>query len=294
MLTTPRVFRPIFVSIFLVFLSQTAMATDAPGSGQFTFDSWNGPDLPVYYHEPSGDSFEDAPIVIVLHGTRRNAEDYAESWRELSREFGLRVYAPEFSRQDFRGSRHYNLGSVGSDRPSAFSALEPLFAAIRARGETSDGYYLFGHSAGAQFVHRALFFEDLDNLELAIAANAGWYTLPDKTTDWPYGTGTLPVGGPALKAWLEKPLLIMLGDQDTDPNGTSLRKTTEAMEQGPHRFARGQYFFQLAKQAAEALNAEFRWRKETVPGVAHSNRGMAKAAAPIIAAHARRKRNETQ
>jgi hypothetical protein len=35
---------------------------------------------------------------------------------------------------------------------------------------------------------------------------------------------------------------------------------------------------------AEALDVEFGWTKQVVPGVAHDNRGMALAAADVIAA----------
>ena len=50
-----------------------------------------------------------------------------------------------------------------------------------------NSYNMFGHSAGAQFVHRFIQFKPLSRVDKAVSANAGWYTLPDTTIDFPYG-----------------------------------------------------------------------------------------------------------
>ena len=52
---------------------------------------------------------------------------------------------------------------------------------------TIDKYILFGHSAGAQFTHRALMFSESNYLDFAIAANAGTYTFPDLNTNYMNG-----------------------------------------------------------------------------------------------------------
>ncbi|MEE4210990.1 MAG: hypothetical protein V2I43_17205 [Parvularcula sp.] len=278
-----------FLSILLllpVLLIQHAWAGDAR-TGTFLFSDWDGPPLTVHFVEPDGTADRDAPVVIVLHGVGRNADDYAANWQDIVEQYGFRVYAPEFTRDDFPGADYYNLGGIGTDGPYAFTALEPLFAAVRGRGGEATGYYLFGHSAGAQVVHRALLFEDLDHLELAIAANAGWYTMPDTEAAWPYGLARTEADETDLQAWFGKPLMILLGGSDTDPRDRNLRRSKEALEQGPHRFARGEAFIRAAQAKAAELGVPFIWRGSSVPGVAHDNAGMAKGAAPIIAAHAR-------
>jgi hypothetical protein len=261
---------PLIIAVVFV---QSALAGEIR-SGQFTFSSWDGPALEVHYIEPAEDDMADAPIVIVMHGVRRNADDYARNWRELAKEYGFRIYAPEFSQRDFKGAELYNLGGIGTDHPSSYAA---------------DGYYLFGHSAGAQFVHRALLFEDLDHLKLAFSANAGWYTMPDETLDWPYGIKGTPADEDDLRAWLVKPMMILLGEEDTDPRDRNLRRSMEALKQGPHRFARGVTFINAAKAKADELGVPLIWRGGTVPGIAHDNAGMAIAAAPLIAAHEKNK-----
>lgn len=274
-----------------LFMLTGAHAADLTKPGAFfRLDSWEGPPMRVFYIEPSAEKLPDAPIVIVMHGVRRNADEYVENWRALAEEYGFAVYAPEFTKDDFPGAGYYNLGGVGSPAtagvPSAYAALEPLFAQLQRRGSVRSGYYLFGHSAGAQFVHRALLFEDLGNLDIAVAANAGWYTLADDQQAWPYGTKGLEPQ-PDLAAWLRRPLFVMLGDQDTDPQHRSLRRTKEAMAQGPHRYARGYTFLSTARETADALGIKPAWRYEVVPGVAHDNAGMAVAAAALFDEHNR-------
>jgi len=255
-------------------------------TGQFPLTDWPGPALRVFYAEPSDADLADAPVVIVMHGVNRNADEYRDNWIGLAEQYGLRVYAPEFTRADFPGADFYNLGGVGQDGPSSYAAIEPLFDAIRQRG-AAEGYTLFGHSAGAQFVHRAVLFEDMPHLLKAYSANAGWYTLPDTQTDWPYGLAGVPVSEDQLAAWLQRPMTLLLGEADTDRRDRNLRRTPEAMAQGPHRFARGLYFFEAARSEADRLDVPIGWRVVTVPGVAHDNAGMAHAAAYLIVEDAR-------
>ena len=57
---------------------------------------------------------------------------------------------------------------------------------------TRERPYLWGHSAGGQFVHRALATQDSAQFEAAGAGNAGWYTMP--TLDRPYPEGLGGIG----------------------------------------------------------------------------------------------------
>lgn len=274
-----------FITVILAaaLLNWSPAFADDSRTGRFVFSDWSGPPLTIHFIEPSAEAMADAPVVIVMHGVDRNADDYAANWRGLVREHGFRVYAPEFSDADFPGAAMYNLGGIGTDGPYAYSAIEPLFSAISERGGSAEGYYLFSHSAGAQFVHRAVLFEDLPRLITAFSANAGWYTLPDADTAWPYGLDGVPVDDAAVGQWLGRPLVVLLGDQDTDPRDRNLRRTAEAMAQGEHRYARGAYFMRAARDRAAELGVPFSWTAYNVPGVAHDNAGMAQAAALLIA-----------
>lgn len=244
-----------------------------------------GRDQRVFLTRPLGLA-PDRPIVFVLHGVRRNAAEYRDQWHDLAEENDFLLVVPEFSDRDYPGPEAYNLGNLfdGAGRLRSpgewsFSRIEPIFDEVRRRyGMTGEGYVIYGHSAGAQFVHRFVYFVPDARIGTAVAANAGWYTMPSFGTPFPYGLDGSPLGFVQLFGALERPLTILLGEQDIDPDDPSLRRTPEALAQGPHRFARGQAFFAAAREAAEASGAQFGWRLETVQGADHDNRLMAPAA----------------
>lgn len=277
-------FSQIFLTFFVLILSQPVFAQSVK-TGTFEFKNWDGPPLNIYFAEPEGLA-DDAPIIIVMHGVARNADDYRDNWIDLAEQYGFAVYAPEFDKDRFPKSRRYNLGGLTEKKDRAFDAIEPLFKALKQRrSSTAKGYYLFGHSAGGQFVHRYAFFGKPKYMTLAIAANSGWYTTPTSSYEYPYGLGGLKRSRYDIDVMLRRPLMIMLGDQDNDPESRNLRHTPEADAQGLNRYDRGIYFLKLANTLAKERRIKSRWQYQTVPGVGHNNRGMAIAAAAVIDQH---------
>ncbi len=273
--------------------------TEQATRGRFVFAGWAGPPLPVWYQLP--DTVTPAtPVVVVMHGVGRDADRYRDEWADLAQDNGFIVIVPEYSKADFPDSRGYNTGYFvkkdGTPRPRnlwSYAAIEPLFDEARERFGTSvPRYTLYGHSAGAQFVHRFVMLMPEARIEQAIAANAGWYMMPDPATAFPYGIKGAPIGPETLKAALAKPMTLMLGTADNDPAATNFRTTPEANQQGPHRYARGLAFYAAGRKAAAQSGASFGWRMEPVPGVGHSNGLMAQAAARLIAARAGQARQQ--
>jgi UDP-N-acetylmuramoyl-tripeptide--D-alanyl-D-alanine ligase/cyanophycin synthetase/poly-gamma-glutamate synthesis protein (capsule biosynthesis protein) len=221
-----------------------------------------------------------------MHGVNRDAERYRDEWIPHARKYGFILVAPEFSKDAFSGEEKYNLGNVFDEQQRTqpreqwtFGFLEPVFDAVKhATGNRSERYHLYGHSAGAQFVHRYLYFMPQARVAKAVAANAGWWTLPDLEVDFPYGLRGSTLNAAALKAMFQRPLVVLLGTADTDPNHVHLRRTAEALEQGPHRFARGQFFYAAGRRQAVKLDVPLAWELETAPGVGHSDKGMAEYA----------------
>jgi poly(3-hydroxybutyrate) depolymerase len=250
----------------------------------FMFDAWQGPPIRVFFHQPAGLA-ADAPVMIVMHGVNRDADNYLRQWMPLADRLKFLLIVPEFSLENFPGDDGYIMGGFDPRQPQsahvlAFDAIEPLFDSVRGRfGNSSEGYYLYGHSAGSQFVHRLTYFLAQSRVLRAVAANAGWYTLPRLDIDFPYGLKGTPIDQQRLNAALQRPLLILLGTADTDPNHRFLRNTPETLAQGPHRLARGHYFFKEAAPPSAAGSVKFGWQVQEVPGVAHSNARMAVATA---------------
>lgn len=283
-------FRVIATAMALLLGCATSLSAE-DGRGRFVFAEWEGPPLPVWYQLPA-EVKADTPVVVIMHGVNRDADRYRDEWAGLAVQHRFIVIVPEFSRSDFPGAASYNMGFFaeedGTLRPRrlwSFAAIEPLFdEARRLFGTAAERYTIYGHSAGAQFVHRFVMFMPEARIEQAIAANAGWYTMPDPAIAFPYGLGAAPVAPDTFNAVLAKPLTVLLGTADTDTADPDLRTTPEANRQGPHRFARGQRFFAEGRALATRLDTPFGWRMEHVPGVGHKNGLMALAAAELIAA----------
>jgi poly(3-hydroxybutyrate) depolymerase len=252
----------------------------APGVGRFEFQR-AGKTVPVWYFIPA-DAEPETPVLFVMHGVNRNADKYRDDWQVHAKKHRFILIVPEFSEKEFPGDVGYNLGGTvdANKRPQpperwAFTFIESIFDEVRTRvGNRSEKYHLYGHSAGAQFVHRFLYYLPDARVANVVAANSGWYTLPDPKTDFPYGLRGSRVTNQALRTMLQRPVVILLGTEDNDPNHKHLRRASDAMKQGPHRFARGNFFFNAAKRKAEELKVPFGWRLATAPGIGHSDPGM--------------------
>jgi poly(3-hydroxybutyrate) depolymerase len=232
----------------------------------------------------------DRPVIFVMHGVNRNAEEYRDQWHDLANEYDFLLVVPEFSDRKFPGPERYNLGNVFDEDGKAndetawsYSAIERIFDEIRRRfSMTTESYSLYGHSAGAQFVHRFIFHVPQARVRQIVSANAGWYMMPDDRVEYPYGLLDSAVGPDKVRAALQLPVTILLGEEDTDAEHPNLRRTPAAMAQGEHRLARGYTFFETAKTYSEQLDVPFNWRLATVPDADHDNRLMAPAAVPYL------------
>lgn len=224
------------------------------------------------------------PLLIAVHGMGRNAKGARDAWKAAADRAGFLVLAPHFDKDQFP-SRRFQQGGVRGEPDKAkwtFGLIERLFDAARASYRVAgDSYTIFGHSAGAQFVHRMVMLMPEARIATAAVANAGYYTLPALAGEraYPYSLKGTPATDATLARALVKPMLVMIGDQDIDPNHHQLNKSRGAEEQGATRFARGEHFMATARDEARRLGVTLRWREVVVPGVAHQQSGMAKAAA---------------
>lgn len=263
------------------------------GSGSYVFDGTEATrtrPVRVHYHRPAGIT-ADSPIFIVMHGAGRNGGFYRDAWAGLAERHRFLLIAPEFSQAHYPGAALYNLGGLlnGDGEPTppelwAYTTIEDIFDDVRARaGSATHTYLLYGHSAGAQFVHRLVTLLPEARYDVAMAANAGWYTMPVTDVPFPYGLEGVQeiLRRPAselLENAFRRRVIILLGARDVDPQDSSLRRDVGANAQGAHRFARGQRYFAAARAEAQARGIELNWEIHVVPGVAHDNRGMAPAA----------------
>ena len=260
-----------------------ARALTQPGRASIPYLDRYNPDRPLMLecfrpqaHNP------DKPVVIVQHGASRNGAEYCEAWIAAAERDGLLIVAITFSKETWPDAVTYNNGHVldedGGLRPrECWSLAIPgrVFALLREAGITRrDKTYLWGHSAGGQFVHRLLATQPRGIFEAVGAANPGWYTLPTLNLAYPDGLGGIGLTRDDIVRFLGYPLVIFSGDQDLDGTTENFPKHDAAMAQGPNRFARAQFYLERGRVEAARLGVPCRWSRVVVPGVAHEGMRM--------------------
>lgn len=271
-------------------LASQAVEALQTGKGEFTFNDLAGnPGKPlnVWFYKPK-DLAPDAMVVFVMHGVKRNGEDYRDQWVHHADRYHFLLVVPEFPKESYSNDT-YQFGNVRDPdvRKWSFSAIEHLFDALRVHEPIHQAsYFMYGHSAGAQFVHRFMLFMPQTRVQMAISANAGSYTMPSYSSDpefqFPWSLDPKIVDEDQLKQVLGRHMTVMLGEDDVDPNHPALPRQPQAMAQGRFRFERGQHFFAAAKDQAQKLGVTLAWNLITVPHVAHSDTGMSEAAVKVL------------
>tara|TARA_B100000768_G_C11283717_1_gene380446 strand:+ start:3041 stop:4024 length:984 start_codon:yes stop_codon:yes gene_type:complete len=259
------------------------------GAGTFEFltpEGANSESITVHYRIPLLGSIADMPVLFVFHGAERNAAAYANDWEELAEVHRAMVFVPEFTEEEYPSSVGYQQGNIAVGtalRPAEewlFSLIEPLFEDVQERlGVNKVTYDAWGHSAGAQFLHRFVLMGGELRLNQAIAANAGWYTVPEDASSFPYGLNGSPIDEADLALPFGMNLLIHLGSEDTNFMETGW---TGAYTQGDNRFDRGQYFYQRALQISQGNGILLNWNIQEAAGIGHDHLSMAAVGAEIL------------
>ncbi|MGE0355356.1 MAG: hypothetical protein AB7P08_00435 [Burkholderiales bacterium] len=265
-------------------------ATPVPsGKWSFVFNDKRGHadrQVRVYTYRPR-QCDSTCPILFVMHGRKRNASAYRDYWELPADRHGFLVIAPEFAERQWPKAAAYSLGDVADNASRekwSYSVIEHLFDEMR---DGQKDYRIFGHSAGAQFVHRMLLLLPDNRASAAIVANAGWYLMPEWRGDkvaakYPYSLVESPAGERELRQALARKVFVLLGEADTKTDDPDLERSDGAMKQGANRVERGENFFGAASGAAAALGVKLGWELSYVPGVGHEGGKMSAAAADIV------------
>jgi poly(3-hydroxybutyrate) depolymerase len=110
----------LFISIVLLLCAAESLGAQAKiktGRGCFLFEKKgvnDGFPVKVHYYIP-GKAGKNSPILFIMHGTNRNAEEYLEDWRRLAGKYHAAVFAPEFSNVYFPGASAYQMGNLETD-----------------------------------------------------------------------------------------------------------------------------------------------------------------------------------
>lgn len=267
------------------------------GTGQFTYSGYNplkDKPIEVYFHIPP-QANNQTPILIAFHGNDRSGKVCRDGFIANANQLNFIVIAPEFNETYFPGGDAYNLGNVfvDGDNPTpstlnaeeiwTFSLIEPVFDFFKQTIKSKAGKYdVFGHSAGAQFAQRLILFKPNANINNMVISAAGWYTMLDTSTTFPYGTKMSPAAAyPYTYQYLKK-IHIIVGENDTDPNSSDLRHNDIVDKQGLNRLTRAQYFYTENRNQAMVQNAIFNWNFQILDNVGHDFTAASNAGAMLL------------
>ena len=285
----------------------------ATGSGAFLAAGSRERKIGVHYYKPRAFSAR-SRILLVIPGAGRNGDSYRDAWIEAAEAANVLVAALSYPEADYDFAA-YHMGGVVKDLeirnlpPGGAAAavirvrdedislsLNPrrdewifpdfdrIFGLITAAtGSTQTAYDMFGHSAGAQILHRMVLFAPGSRTDRIVAANSGFYTLADPDRPLPVGLKGTDVTQASLARSFASKLMLLVGEKDDGDEAGGIQIHTPLIDnQGSGRLARGKYFFRNAEERARKLELPFRWSLQVVPDVGHDFRAMSRAAARAL------------
>jgi hypothetical protein len=260
-------------------------------TGSFNFSPQaplNLPSVTIFYHIPDGD-ISNMAILFSFHGADRDGGPHRDYWIDMANANGFIVIAPEYSSENYPGlGDNYLMSNIfdDGDNPSietfnspnewTFSTLDPIFEAVKeAVSGTQENYSAWGHSGGAQFLHRFVTYLPNSKLATAVCSNAGWYTVPETAVSFPYGILNGQLSNANLTQAFSRKLIVHLGQNDNDPNSGLRRNSVVDAQQGIHRLERGRYYFNTSFSKAQNMSLTFNWEKQELANVGHDPQLMA-------------------
>ena len=170
---------PIAVTILSCLLgwAPAVAAPLAAGSGKQTVDL-NGTPITVFTYRPAGCS--DPSLLLVFHGSARDASTYRDAARVLADRHCMLLVAPLFDEQAFPGWRYQRGGIVKNgviQDPRHWSGRLVLDLVDWTRKQEGRplSYSLLGHSAGAQFLDRLAAFVPTEAKRIVVANPGSMY-----------------------------------------------------------------------------------------------------------------------
>lgn len=206
---------------------------------------------------------------VSVHGISRNAGEHARLFAPLADQYGVVLVAPLLSRRDY--GDYQRLGRTGSGR-RADQALQRICREVESlTGAAGSKIRLFGFSGGGQFAHRyTMAFPEY--VERVVIGAAGWYTYPDDTRKFPYGTAPTPRLTDLdfdMKRFLQVPACVLVGQWDIR-NGPGLNQAARIRnQQGTTRLERGRRWIEAMNRAAMMHGTGTPYEFSILPGVDH-------------------------
>lgn len=286
------------------------------GVGSFHLSDNGAAGLTVHYVRPKSFS-SSSSILLVIPGAGRNSDDYRDAWIDAACASGTLVAALGYSEERYDFAAYNMDGTISNlqfDNPNfsrvsdtattvtledadirfdvvtnredwIFDDFDRVFEhLLRTTNSDQKTYDIFGHSAGGQVLHRLAIFAPQSKARVIIAANSGFYTVPDLSQTLPTGIKGTGLTETDLSPAFSTHLVLMLGslDNNDQAGGTLLHTPHIDQSQGLGRLDRGQSFYEHARDEAARIAADFHWQLQIIDGVGHDYRAMSAAAADYL------------
>ena len=213
----------------------------------------------------------DLPLLVSIHGISRNSDEHAKLLSAYCEMFAVALLVPHFSEEQHPD--YQRMGRRGRGRRADVALNLAVAEAASLAGTSAESFFLFGFSGGAQFAHRyAMAYPHRVNF--AVFAAAGWYTMPDQTTRFPYGTRhhrDLPGVRFDAEEYLKVPMSVFVGTKDEGSAGLRHSERLDR-DQGTTRVERARSWVAAMRKAAEAHHLESVVKYEEIENANHSFR----------------------
>jgi len=253
-----------------------------------TFAVWNNSDVELFYTLPE-EINNQTQVLFIVHGGARDSEKYLDIWKKFTEHKNIILVAPEFKRADYEDYEYLNIsddyGVLNKNlNEHLHNSLSIFFSFFKSKYNLEiDTYKLYGHSGGAQFVHRLLLFSDYDNVSSAVIAGARSYTFLNNE-NYPYGLKeSNHLSDKKIKRYLSQRVTFLIGNQDIKKFESSKKNNIQAKAmQGNNRFEVGINYFNNLITVSERQKIPLRWKFQIAKGVAHDNEKMSLLASKIL------------
>jgi len=253
-----------------------------------TFAVWNNSDVELFYTLPE-EINNQTQVLFIIHGGARDSEKYLDIWKKFTEHKNIILVAPEFKRADYEDYEYLNIsddyGVLNKNlNEHLHNSLSIFFSFFKSKYNLEiDTYKLYGHSGGAQFVHRLLLFSDYDNVSSAVIAGARSYTFLNNE-NYPYGLKeSNHLSDKKIKRYLSQRVTFLIGNQDIKKFESSKKNNIQGKAmQGNNRFEVGINYFNNLITVSERQKIPLRWKFQIAKGVAHDNEKMSLLASKIL------------
>ncbi len=229
------------------------------------------PELRYHLQVPSGGAFG-RPVLVAVHGISHRAKEQWRAFADFAERENFVLVAPLFSRKHFPAYQRLGV----SNKPVPYYsdlALNRLLDELGGRtGADTGNIYLFGYSAGGQFVHRyAMAYPE--KVRAVTIGSAGWYTFPEWRAPFPRGL-RLRSGSRLLKfdpeSFLKVPMAVFVGELDIESDTAFKRSPRLDQQQGLTRVERALRWTRAMRIAARLHGFETEYSCQVLAGCGHS------------------------